>query len=198
VLVANPADQSIYYYKEGMAAPMGHFTNYDREPRAVLVVDRSLAERRRTGSYETVAKLRGPGRYELAFLLDSPRVVHCFQVEVLPDPVREAERRKALPAHVEPLDVQSKVAVGKETRLRFRLTDPNTGAPLAGLGDVRVLIHRTDGNWQMRLPAKDLGGGIYEIAFTPTDPTDYVVRLESHAGKLPLHLSPQVVVRAVS
>ena len=198
VLVANPADQVIYFYKEGMAAPMGHFKNYDREPRAVLVVDRSLAERSRTGAYETVAKLRGPGRYELAFLLDSPRVVHCFQVEVLPDPVREEERRKARPVHVEPLGERGPVAVGKEIRLRFRLTDPNTGVPHPGLGDVQVLIHRTDRNWQMRLQAKDLGEGVYEIAFTPNHPADYIVRLESSAGKLPLHLSPQVVVRAAS
>ena len=197
VLVANPADQAIYYYKEGMAAPMGHFKNYDREPRAVLVVDRSLGERSRKGSYETVAKLRGPGRYELAFLLESPRVLHCFQVEVLPDPAREEERRRSLPARVEILEAPSAVAVGKKAPVRFRLTDPNTGAPLSGLDDVRVLIHRTDRNWQSRIKARDLGAGVYEIAFTPTEPADYIVRVESPAGKLPLHLSPQVVVQAV-
>ena len=30
VLVANPADRVIYYYSEGMAAPMGSFQNYRR------------------------------------------------------------------------------------------------------------------------------------------------------------------------
>ena len=49
VLVANPADRAIYFYKEGMAAPLGHFRNYNREPRAVLVVDRSLQERSARG-----------------------------------------------------------------------------------------------------------------------------------------------------
>src|SRR6185437_3401033 len=44
VIVANPADKVLYYYTEGMAAPMGDFQNYQREPRAVLVVDRSLRE----------------------------------------------------------------------------------------------------------------------------------------------------------
>ena len=47
VLVANPADQAIYYYMEGMAAPMGTFNNYRREPKAVLIVDRSLREKSR-------------------------------------------------------------------------------------------------------------------------------------------------------
>ncbi len=46
VLVANPRDKAIYYYKEGMAAPMGQFSNYGKEPVAVLVVDRSLRETR--------------------------------------------------------------------------------------------------------------------------------------------------------
>ena len=30
VLVANPPDKTIYFYKEGMAAPMGSFSNYNR------------------------------------------------------------------------------------------------------------------------------------------------------------------------
>ena len=45
VLVSNARDQAIYFYKEGMAAPMGHFANYGRRPRAVQVVDRSLRQR---------------------------------------------------------------------------------------------------------------------------------------------------------
>ena len=28
MLVANPRDKAIYYYQEGMAAPMGQFSNY--------------------------------------------------------------------------------------------------------------------------------------------------------------------------
>ncbi len=64
VLVSNPGDQAIYYYKEGMAAPMGHFRNYGREPRAVQVVDRSLRETR-AGVYETTAQLRRPGEWRL-------------------------------------------------------------------------------------------------------------------------------------
>lgn len=81
MLIANPRDQAIYFYKEGMAAPMGRFSNYSREPRAVLVVDRSLKERS-PGVYETTAKLRRPGVYDVAFFLDSPRIVHCFEVKV--------------------------------------------------------------------------------------------------------------------
>jgi hypothetical protein len=36
------------------------------------------------GTYEAVARLGRAGRYEVAFFLGSPRLVHCFEVEVLP------------------------------------------------------------------------------------------------------------------
>jgi hypothetical protein len=43
-----------------------------------------LRETARPGTYETVARLGRPGRYELVFFVGSPRLVHCFQVEVQP------------------------------------------------------------------------------------------------------------------
>lgn len=36
------------------------------------------------GTYEAVTRLGRAGRYEVAFFLGSPRLVHCFEVEVLP------------------------------------------------------------------------------------------------------------------
>ena len=84
VLVANPADRAVYFYKEGMAAPMGHFSNYKREPRAVLVVDRSLRERS-PGVDETVARIHGR-LYDVVFFVNTPRVVHCFEAAVAANP----------------------------------------------------------------------------------------------------------------
>lgn len=40
------------------------------------------------GTYEVVTRLGRPGRYEVAFFLGSPRLVHCFEVEVLPASTR--------------------------------------------------------------------------------------------------------------
>src|SRR5262249_47149411 len=85
VLVANPVDKAIYYYKEGLAAPMGNFSNYGRQPRAVLTVDRTLRERT-PGVYETVARLRTAGPHEVLFLLDSPRILHRFPLSIAEDP----------------------------------------------------------------------------------------------------------------
>lgn len=94
VLLANPKDKAIYYYMEGMAAPMGHFENYGRQPRAVLAVDRSLRERR-PGRYETTSRLGRPGAYDLVFFLNAPRMIHCFPVTVAPAPAEPSERDAA-------------------------------------------------------------------------------------------------------
>ena len=83
VLVANPEDKVIYFYKEGMAAPMGHFQNYGKQPPAVLVVDRSLREVR-PGVYETTAKMARAGDYELALFLDSPQAHPLLPGEAWP------------------------------------------------------------------------------------------------------------------
>lgn len=44
----------------------------------------ALRETAQPGTYETVARLGRPGRYELVFFVGTPRLVHCFQVEVQP------------------------------------------------------------------------------------------------------------------
>lgn len=196
VLVANPADKAIYFYKEGMAAPMGQFQNYDREPRAVLVVDRSLHERVTAGTYETVARLSLPGHYTLSLFLDSPKVVECFPLQVAVDPEREAQRQRQMPARVEPRLESNTVAVGERLAVRFRLLDPHTGEPREGLEDVTVLIYPTAHNGQERLPAHDDGKGIYSVAFTPNRPGSYVVRIECPSQHLFFHLSPQMVLQA--
>jgi hypothetical protein len=195
VLVANPADGAIYYYREGMAAPMGSFQGYGR-PRAVLVVDRSLKERS-PGSYETVARLPGPGRYRLAFFLDAPRTVRCFDFTVAADPVLAAKRLRERPVNVAPQIASRTVPAGRPTPLRFRITDPADDHPLDGLADVQVLTFLSSGSWQQRQPARPVGDGTYEIDFVPPGAGNYHVAVECPSGRLAFNRSPQLVLRAV-
>jgi len=81
VLVTNPADGEIYYYREGMAAPSGDLPAYSHTPRAALVIDRSLREVK-PGIFSTVATMPRAGTYDVALFIDSPRAVTCFQVTV--------------------------------------------------------------------------------------------------------------------
>lgn len=181
VLVGNPADRTIYYYKEGMAAPMGHFKNYSRQPRAVQVVDRSLRERQ-PGVYETVAQVRSGGDYDIAFFVDAPRTVHCFRAgfaAAATDPATAGVR-----VDVQPLET---ALVGEPQRLQFRLVDAATGAPRDGLGDVRVTTFRAPGRDRQTRDARPIGDGRYEIVHTATSSGAHYAFLESRGAEIAIN-----------
>lgn len=52
--------------------------------KAPALLDLDLREGERPGTYEALARMGRPGRYGVAFFLGSPRLVHCFEVEVQP------------------------------------------------------------------------------------------------------------------
>ncbi len=197
VLVANPADRAVYYYKEGMAAPMGSFANDGRQPRAVLVIDRSLKERS-PGVYETITRLGRPGRYDLAFFLDAPRVIRCLQLAVDPDPEKERERRAAQPPRVEYLAAAQTITAGRPFPLRLKILDPVTGAPITGLADVTVLSYKPPGTHQNRQAARDVGEGIYEIPLVADEPGSYYVFVQSLSRGLPFRDSPVLHLTATA
>ena len=175
VLVANPADKSVYYYEEGMAAPKGQFSNYDREPLAVLVVDRTLKDHT-PGVYETVARLRRPGRYIVPFVMLSPQVVHCFEITV--EPAINS------PSTIKPPEVEllfqdkHQLKTGQTISLRFRLLDPQSHEALQNLHDVHVLTALSPGLVQYRQAAVPDGPGIYAIDFVPEQAGTYVAYVE--------------------
>ncbi|HWS87941.1 MAG TPA: cytochrome D1 domain-containing protein [Pyrinomonadaceae bacterium] len=178
ILLANPADRMIYYYAEGMAAPMGNFQNYKREARAVKVVDRSLREES-LGVYATTARLPKEGVYDISFLLGSPRVVHCFEATAKPDPNAEPERKPSL--SVEYLNKGTLPRAGESYKIQFKLTDPATGRPVEGLKDVRVLFFLSPGIWQKRDIAASVGGGVYELEVNVPQDGVYMVFVESRS-----------------
>ncbi len=90
VVIANAADKAVFYYEEGMAAPMGTFSNFGKPPRSVLVVDHSLKEKS-PGIYEAAGHLEKPGTYIVPVLLDSPRIIECFTLPIgIDDPAPAA------------------------------------------------------------------------------------------------------------
>ena len=62
MLVANPADKMIYFYAEGMAAPMGSFQNYRRDPKALLVLENGLRESEPRSLHNHVSASPSSGR----------------------------------------------------------------------------------------------------------------------------------------
>lgn len=176
VIVANPVDKVLYYYSEGMAAPMGNFQNYRREPMAVMVVDRSLREVQ-PGVYSTTIKLPASGRYDVAFLNDSPRVSHCFDVSA--EANSALKEKPAVALKLEQETKQLKLTVGQEFTYRFKLIDTATGHPKADLKDVRVLTFLSPGIWQRRDLATSVGDGIYELKLNVPKTGLYMLFVES-------------------
>jgi YVTN family beta-propeller protein len=194
VLVANPADQMIYYYTEGMAAPMGSFQNYRRDPKALLVLDNSLVETDQ-GVYSTVIRLNGSGDYDVAFLLDSPRVVNCFNLKVVEDPNQPKATQVSM--KIEPLWKELTIKAGSNFNLRFKATVSGTGEPDQKLEDVGVLVFLAPGIWQHREVAKPLGGGVYELNFVPPQPGIYYIYFQCPSLEIHYHQIRPVTIEAV-
>jgi hypothetical protein len=178
VLVANPGDKSVYFYMEGSAAPMGNLSNYGREPRAVLAIDRSLRERS-PGVYETTAKLPAAGSYDFAVFVDRPRMVSCFDFAVGADPA--LARTKPPKVNIESRVARSSIS-GQLAHVAFRLTFADTGKPDPDAKDVLVLM--AGPLWQDRQVASYRGDGIYTADFKVPTPGSYRVLLSSRSQGL--------------
>ena len=189
VLVANPADKAIYYYEVGMAAPQGSFSNYSREPRAILVVDRSLKPAE-PGVYRTTVRLPHQGAYSLAMLVDNPRVVQCFPVKIEAKSGTAAQPKPT----VEFAKLKDSLQVGRTAHLQFRLVDPATGALQGNRTDVRVMVTLQSLGWSNPNPqfAVPEGNGIYGFDFVPPFPGHYILLVECLPLRLPLYQSPEL------
>ena len=178
--VANPAQGTVYYYMEGMVSPAGGFRNYGHDPRGVEIADRSLQEKE-PGLYSGRAKMPVAGTYDVAFILDQPRMLHCFSTIVEPNP---AVIETAGPMSIEYKIAQRNVPVGKTVPVRFRLGDPRTGTALADLKDVQVMYYNSAGGGRTVVPATVLGGGEYEATVTVSEPMTYYVFVASASQKV--------------
>jgi len=160
-MIANAPDMMLYYYVEGMMAPMGTYTNYKRRPRALMILDHSLSEVA-PGVYSSPVKLRTAGRFDVPFIIDQPRMVNCFEIHVGDSPDAESPHSGSSIA-VQPMFKDERLHVGQAVKLRFKITDRSNGQPVNGLTDVHVLIFEPPGIWQERQWAKAAEPGIYEV-----------------------------------
>jgi YVTN family beta-propeller protein len=164
VIIANPADKQVYYYKEGMAAPIGHFSNYGHGAQAVLVLDRSIREGK--DAYSATGILPAAGEYDVAVFINAPRVVSCFTLSVAENP-KLAAKKLGAPVMIEPLLDTRVIPVRSTTRLTFRLNDAMTKQPREGLSDAMVLIVRAGDSWFHRQALAPAPGGVYATDFVP-------------------------------
>ena len=178
--IVNQADGTVHYYMEGMGAPMGAFRNYGHQARAIEIVDRSLGELE-PGVYTGRVKIPVEGQYDVAFMMDTPRFLHCFSAEVVPNPELKSTTAKMA---VEYQTTDRRVPVGSSAMVKFRLTDPSTGLPASNLPDVTVLYYRSDGRGRTVVPARVLEDGGYEATIKVGMMTTYYVFVGSKSKEV--------------
>jgi YVTN family beta-propeller protein len=198
VLVVSPTDNTVYYYMEGMTAPMGNFANEGYRPRAVQVADRTLREEK-GGVYH--AKVRSPaaGTYDVAFLMESPSIVHCFNMSA----ERNPDLRRNAVASLEFIGNRQKVNIGDEVTVKFRITDPETSKHKSDLKDVRVRYYRAPSFDRKEVAAIEVGDGVYKLDTKLSRTGVYYFFVSSKASNLAFggdmpYLSMQVTRPVVS
>jgi DNA-binding beta-propeller fold protein YncE len=193
LLIPNPADDTVYFYTEGSQEALGGFQGHTLQPRAVQVVDRSLKEPS-PGVYTGSIRIPQGGDFVVAFMLQEPRLVHCFTFTA-----RAAEEPlDSIATAAADLRVLSDVSIvtGEAHELRFELRDSGTDAPLSGLQDVLAIVVQTGGNWSTRLTASPSDGGVYTLSVVPPSPGLYKVLFTVPSLGLDFEELPQVSLQA--
>jgi YVTN family beta-propeller protein len=162
VMIANAPGKTIYYYVEGMMVAMGTLDNYRRIPKALMILDRSLHETA-PGIFEAPVTIEKPGNYDVAVMLDQPRIIHCFTAK-LDGKLSEAKQKEQLKVKLEWLPLKTQALANVETLLSFKLQDTISGKPISGIQDARLLAFEPPGLWQKREWLQEVNPGIYQAA----------------------------------
>ena len=171
VFVASPGDASVFYYMEGMNSTAGSFQGYGHSPRAVEVVNRAIRETE-PGVYTAVTRVPVSGNFNIAFMLDSPRVVHCFDTAVEANPLLPEHA----PPRVEFFDTPGTAAARSTHTVRFRLLRENTALP--GLSPA-VRFYRSPGSDRGTALARETRPGEYEASVSIGEPGAWVVHVQT-------------------
>lgn len=170
VFIANPADLSLYYDKEGMMAPIGSHRTYGREPRALLLLDRSL-KTVGPGHYETPLNLRGGAGYSVALAVGVPKVMACMELRF--------EGEQEAPTSRWQVALEPSVVSIQTTPVTLKLqVETPQGQPPVKPEELGVLLVRPPSTFQQRLlPTRDASGAL-TVSFLPPRVGRYQLLLE--------------------
>ena len=193
VLIANPADNMVYYLVEGTLAPAGSYQDQATLPRAVTVVDRSL-QQESPGIYSGKVRIPSGGDYEVALLLDKPRLVHCFHFTAKPGETEQASLAAALKLAF--IDPPQQVKTGEPFKLQVRISTQANDEPVNDLKDVVLLAAQTGSNWNQRYLLLPVGKGIYELELSLPQPGTYALLLSVPSQGVNLEQTPPLAIQA--
>ncbi|WP_150804857.1 YncE family protein [Pseudomonas fluorescens] len=175
VFVVNPVDNTTYFYAEGMNAPMSGYPNHGHTARAAMVIDLSLREVE-PGLYSTRVLLPAAGRFDVAFLINQPQIIHCFTTQVEPNPT--LDQSLAMP-QVEFLLDKFSVPQGHPYMARLRLVQPKSLEPPSGIKDVRLRYFLAPSSMPLEVAAHEVGDGIHEAPLQLDTPGAWYLHVRS-------------------
>ncbi len=173
LVLVNPADGVVFFYMEGHSVPMGSYRIYGGHvARAPQIVNRNLRQIS-PGVYGTRIKVPASGEFEVAVLVDSPKVIHCFTFTAKPNP--ELAKEAPYP-NIEYLNTEWTTKAPGEFRFVFKLVSPKDGMPVPEAKDVYVQLIHSSGFPSFTRNAKYVGDGVYEeVLQVPRDGLYYLL-----------------------
>ena len=173
VFVVNPVDNTTYFYAEGMNAPMSGYNNRGHQARAALVIDRSLREVA-PGVYGSTVKMPAAGKFDVAFLLNQPQIIHCFSTEVASAP--DASKRKG--AHAEFIGLDQPVPQHSTFTAKVRIVGDD-GRPRQGLNDLTLRYFLAPSSMPHNQQLEEVGEGVYQAALILPEPGAWYLHVQS-------------------
>ncbi|MFJ3487497.1 YncE family protein [Pseudomonas sp. NPDC090202] len=177
VFVVNPVDNTTYFYAEGMNAPMSGYPNRGNAARAVRVIDRSLREVE-PGVYSSRVRLPSAGKFDVAFMLNQPQVIHCFATQIEVNPA--LEKRLAIPRVTFLLERRFE-PVGQLVPIRIRLVQGRGDKPMTGAKDVYLRYFLAPSSRPREVLATEIGDGIYEAHADLSETGAYYLHVRSES-----------------
>ena len=173
VFVVNPVDNTTYFYAEGMNAPMSGYNNRGHQARAALVIDRSLREVA-PGVYGSTVKMPAAGKFDVAFLLNQPQIIHCFSTEVASAP--DASKRKG--AHAEFIGLDQPLPQHSAFTAKVRIVGDD-GRPRQGLNDLTLRYFLAPSSMPHNQQLEEVGEGVYQAALTLPEAGAWYLHVQS-------------------
>ncbi|PTV58721.1 cytochrome D1 domain-containing protein [Pseudomonas putida] len=173
VFVVNPVDNTTYFYAEGMNAPMSGYNNRGHQARAAIVVDRSLREVA-PGVYGSTVKLPAAGKFDVAFLLNQPQIIHCFSTEVAAG--SDASQRKG--ARAEFIGLDQPLPQHSDFTARVRIVGDD-GQPRLGLNDLSLRYFLAPSSMPRNLQLQEVGEGVYQAALNLPEAGAWYLHVQS-------------------
>lgn len=194
MLIAAPGERVLHFYMEGMAAPAGVLRLPQGRPLAVMALDRALREVA-PGRHETQAVFPAGGRYVLPVMVQGGGFLHCFEIDFGGGEALPLARRLKLEAEGPEARV---MRPGQPAPLRLRLRGPAEEGAWREAGDLSARVVQLAGHWQVSLPLRPLGDGLYEAeAVAPPEAGLVNVYVESPSLGLDPATLPYIPFRAV-